>query len=379
MRNPAAVEITGPEPTVFSNAAGVYQDGVLAFDRDPAGLLWAVVGHENLGGMSVWAGPQISSAERLHYSRFSFDTGTAGPAFGGSRYPDGPRARGLLWPCGLYIDPSSGTFHLFVHNETAWGAGETAYTAREVGVEGEPDFRHIGKLTSHDQGRTWDFDGWIITSSLPSWTVHCRPDGLPGGQSGSVVSLGAGDFSVFASPHDDYLYIFYTQIFHRLDEGELIDRIYVARSPKRSCGAPGTWKKYFEQDFVTDGNGGPETQILTTANVPCVTWNTHLGCYLMTSYNRPAWTEGSGTLQFACSDDLVTWTSPVLVCPGRQELSLPYFTQMGADGAVGVTGREFLILAESNGTDVLQFSVCLPQDCEEASGVQADRAAHHRR
>jgi len=350
--------VSGPVSTVFTNSNGVYQDGVVAVAYDSGGALWAIVGHENLGGISVWSGPSLSELVMLYRPEFTFRTGVAGDAYNGSRYPDGPRSRGLLWPCGLLIDPA-GTFHLFVHNETGFGAGETNYNANAGGVEGEPDFRHIGKLTSSDQGRTWDFHGWIITSSFPSWTTRYQPDGLHGGQDGNSVSLGAGDFSIFPNMRDGYLYVFYTQMFYRLSDKSITDTICVARSPLSSQGVPGAWKKLHNGEFIPNGNCGQETPIVTGGNIPYVTYNEHLGRYLMTSYNRRAWVSGRGAVQFSQSDDLVSWSEPELAAPDMPELSLPYFTQVPLDTGLHTTAREFLLLGESNGTDVTLFRLAL--------------------
>lgn len=351
------MEVGTGSATVFTNANGVYQDGVVAHARDGAGILWAIVGHENLGGISVWAGSELATMELRYRPTFRFQTGQAGDAFHGTPYPDGPRSRGLLWPCGLYIDLDN-SFHLFVHNETGWGAGTMNYTALEIGVEGEPDFRHIAKLTSADQGRSWEFDGWIITSAAPSWTDRAQPEeGIGPGQSGEIVCLGAGDLSLFANTRDGFLYLFYTEMLYDLSDRSISDTIHVARAAMESCGCPGSWRKLFEGVFNSEGNGGPSTEVARSGCVPSVSYNTELDTYVMTTYNRDAWVTGKGTLQVSLSEDLRSWSSPQLVAFDRESLSLPYFTQCSLGREPGETGERFALLGESNGTDVVSFPV----------------------
>jgi len=116
---------------------------------------------------------------------------------------------------GQWVDPQDGKFYAYFHNETGWGADETSYNAY-AHKEGEPDFRHIGLMASSDQGRTWDFKGWIITSHRPSWTNRYKPDGVGDGQHSDIVFLGAADHSLFVNSLDGFMYIFYGQIAYDL-------------------------------------------------------------------------------------------------------------------------------------------------------------------
>ena len=340
--------VSPSRPTPFTNANGVYQDGLLCFARDSGGTLWSLLGHMGLGDITLWRGRSVDDLTMLGPVRYNFPLLQAGPAFNGVPYPDGPRSRGQVWPCALWIDPADDTFYCYVHNETGWGGGPTSYNVYGY-HEGEPDFRHIGLMSSSDRGRSWDFRGWIITSDKPCWSTLFQPDGMTGGQPPEGIVLGAGDHSLFVNDADGYLYIFYTEN----------STVYVARAPKSSLGLPGSWQKYYEGAFCEPGNMGRATPLLTNAVIPGVLHNTHLGKYLMTTYHPQLWRSGQGACQIALSDDLVHWSAPRPLDPSRTDLSRPYWTPVSAaeSGSPNVAGRTFRLFYEGNGTDVWQVDV----------------------
>lgn len=353
--------VSTSQPSQFTNANGVWQDGLLGLSRDGHGNLWALVGHTGIGELSVWEGSTVDDLQRKYFVKFSFEIGEAGKAFGGSTYPDGPRARGWIWPSGFWVDPADGKFYAYFHNETGWGAGATGYTAF-ARDEGEPDFRHIGVMESSDQGRTWDFKGWIITSQQPSWTNLYTPDGMGDGQRSNLILLGAGDHSLFVNSQDGYMYIYYGQIAYDLNaKSERGDYVYVARAKTESKGLPGAWKKYFAGSFSEPGNMGKETAILEGGAVPNVAFDTYLHKYLLATYNRLSWYAGKGACQISFSDDLIHWTEPTALALDRKDLSQPYFTMsnMEASGPTNVLGRVFRLFAGNNGTDVEKVSVVI--------------------
>ena len=137
--------ISSVQETNLTNKNGVYQDSLIAYDRDASGRIWAILGHTNLGGISVWSGESLCRLQKKYPAEFLFSLGEAGAAFNASTYPDGPLSRGQIWPCGLWIHPDTNRFYCFIHNETGWGAGTSSYTATGF-AEGEPDFRHIGMM-----------------------------------------------------------------------------------------------------------------------------------------------------------------------------------------------------------------------------------------
>lgn len=347
--------------TPIGAAHGVHPDSVPALCRDGEGALWAIAGHSGYGKIGVYRGETADRLEKLYDADLLFETGAAGAAFGGeaNRYPDGPLPRGEVWATGLWIVPLSATrcpgrFYALVHNETGWGAGSTGYTAFAL-EEGEPDFRHIGMMYSDDQGKTWRFQGWVITAAEPCYTRLFRPDGITeGGQKPGIINLGAGDLSVFYRPDQSMLYCFYSMIRYNMDERRVVvDEVYVARAEVPESGEPGVFLKYHDGCFSSPGNGGAETPVMTGGAEPCAAFHRPTGLFLLTTYNRTYW--GSGpTLQVCYSDDLVSWTSPVRCVQHHSELSMPYYGLANRDKSQPhhFLGEEFDLLVCSNNTDI---------------------------
>lgn len=342
------IAVSKPERTQFTNANGVWQDGQIAQARDSDETLWAILGHTNYGGITRWKGTCMEELTCVGQIRTDFSLGEAGMAFNGTRYPDGPRARGQFWPFGLWIDPVNDDFYLYIHNETGWSAGESAYTA--LGQEsGEPDFRHIGLLKSLDQGATWSFVDWIITANEPCWTENYRPDGMSGGQNGTSFCLGAGDFCMFEHPFDGYMYIYYTLSHKDTVHPELDNhRICVARSPIAARGISGSWKKYYRNGFVEEGNCGKESPVVTGGLLPSVRYSSGMKLFLMTTYEPRAWAAGTCTLQLSVSEDAIHWSEPKILFENRKDLSFPYYTLIPTDEG----GLNYRLYMESNGTDI---------------------------
>jgi hypothetical protein len=341
------IQVSTLERTDYNNGNGVYQDGVLAYAVDRDGLTWGLLGHTNMGGISVWRGDGLENMKKLYKAEFLFQLGEAGHAFYGSCYPDGPFARGGIWPCGLWIDSSDQTFYCFVHNETGWEAGASAYTIFGQ-QEGEPDYRHIGLIKSKDRGRTWDFVDWIITSGCPSFSSFYAPDGITGGQEGNIICLCSGDFSILPNNRDGYLYIFYTQSFYDCINGTVVeDNIYVARSLLSEKGKAGSWFKYYQGAFSEPGNCGRETPIVYEGAVPSVYYDEYHDCYIMSSYHRKAWMKGECTCRLQISNNLTDWREPVFIAKDRPDLSKPYFTLY-----FNQKKKRLQLFMESNGTNV---------------------------
>ena len=346
-------------PTQMKENRNIHQDSVIGLSRDKEGRLWATAGHIAYGHIGVFCGENADTLEELYPAAAGFQWGKAGVAFQGTRYPDGPYARGEFWATGLWIDPETGIFHALIHNETGWSAEDSAYTVFRQET-GEPDFRHIGYITSGDQGRTWQFERWAITSSDPCYTYRYQPDGLTGGQTGDIVNLGAGDLSVFYHEEQRMLYVFYSMLWYDIDGRDVAaDKIYCARAKRNADGKLGEFEKYCDGAFCMAGNCGRETAVMAGGSEPCVAYSETIGRYIMTTYNRRRWYEGKTTLQVSYSDDLVTWSKPELCVEAHEELSLPYLPLCGREKGKPhhTLGDTFDLLASTNNTDVLRFEV----------------------
>lgn len=347
--------ISEVQDTKYTNQAGVHQDGVLAHAWDAHGQVWAVLGHTNLGGISVWKGKSLDDLQKQYMAEYHFQLGKAGEAFCKIPYPDGPKSRGQIWPCGLWISPDTDKFYCFVHNETGWGAGETSYTVFGL-QEGEPDYRHIGLMTSEDYGKHWDFQGWILTSGSPCWS-ELYPAGMDKpGQGADQICLGCGDFSVCEDTLHEYLYLFYTQ--HTISPEhptEVQDQIFLARCPLSELDHTENWEKYNGSAFEEAGNCGKDTVIVSDGAVPCVCWSETLERYIMTTYHRESWKKGTCTCQLSFSKDLRTWSRPERISLERPDLSNPYFTIVQDEKTL----NSFTIYMESNGTDIKRFTITI--------------------
>ena len=164
--------------TQFKRADGIRQDGTMAMYRDVDGKLWAMSGHSHLGHIAMFSGKSVDTLEQLYPISTNFCVGHADFAFDGIRYPDGAKARGSIWPFGLYICPGTHRFFCFFHNETGWNGKGTAYDA--LGKCETPhydsDFRHVGLMHSDDEGKNWIFDRWVLTANDPCFTELYNPN-----------------------------------------------------------------------------------------------------------------------------------------------------------------------------------------------------------
>lgn len=64
--------ISSVQETNLTNKNGVYQDSLIAYDRDASGRIWAILGHTNLGGISVWSGESLCRLQRSIRQNFCF-------------------------------------------------------------------------------------------------------------------------------------------------------------------------------------------------------------------------------------------------------------------------------------------------------------------
>ncbi len=69
--------ISSVQETNLTNKNGVYQDSLIAYDRDASGRIWAILGHTNLGGISVWSGESLCRLQKKYPAEFLFSLGCA--------------------------------------------------------------------------------------------------------------------------------------------------------------------------------------------------------------------------------------------------------------------------------------------------------------
>lgn len=357
------------EKVLFYKKDGIAQDGTTPMYRDKDGTLWAITGHSHSGHIGMFRGTCVEDLKELYQIQLNFAVGHADFAFNGIRYPDGVKARGSVWPFGLYICPNTHRFFAFFHNESGWAGRGTAYDA--FGLCKTPkydsDFRHIGMMHSDDEGLTWTFDRWVLSGDNICFTEKYNPENdLAIGQKGDVISLGSGDFTFYVDEKEGFFYIFYNVIHVDLNLGVFADcHLYVARSRLRGDGTFGDFVKYYNGAFCEAGNFGRETPIVENAWHARVAYMEELGKYVL-SYS-PVNNDNpkkfiSDVMAVRTGDNLISWSEPILVERdgkpwGNHYVAVCDSTKEGQPFIV--KGNEFCILSNHNATDVLYSAVKL--------------------
>lgn len=367
------------QDTPFMHKNNVYQDGTTPMYRDANGRLWAMSGHSHMGHIAMFAGTCLDDMEYMWEACMNFQIANADVAFDGIRYPEGVRARGSIWPFGLYICPNTHRFFCWFHNETGWNGQGTGYDA--YGPCDKPktdtDFRHIGLMHSDDEGKTWTFDRWVLSAEEVCFTSLYAPDvkNLIG-QQGNLVRFGAGDFSMYIEPDGDFIYLLYNIVTIDITKDTYPEAwqrcdAYIARTRKRTDGAMGDFVKYYEGAFCEAGNMGRESPILANAWHPRVVYSVPEQMYIMTS--KPVLTcmkdakfageDGRGrVMQISTSKDLIHWSEPEIFYKDGKPWGNHYNAFIPDDKVNQpniLAANEFSLLNNHNGTNVIRYPVKL--------------------
>ena len=353
----------------FLNKVNVFQDGTVPFCRDKDGKLWAISGHSHMGEIAMFCGNDICDMQKVYPISLNFCVGNADYAFSGIRYPEGVRARGSIWPFGLYICPVTDRFFCFFHNETGWNGKGTAYDA--LGLCGavpryDSDFRHVGLMHSDDKGATWTFDRWVLTAENVCFTDRYNPENnLVKGQSGNVISLGSGDFSCFIDEKSDYIYLIYNIIKVDIEQGKWkACDAYIARTRKRTDGVMGDFVKYYNGSFCEAGNLGKETAIFKNAWHARIAYFEDITKYVVSSspINFDVKNKGyvADYMELRTSENLTEFSAPIEVIKDGNRFGNHYqaiISYKGNKNPYVVNGDKFTVLTCHNGTDVAAYDV----------------------
>lgn len=351
--------------TPFLNRMGIYQDGTVPFCRDGNGKLWAIAGHSNMGHIGMFEGNTLDDMKERYPIELNFSVGHADYAFDKIPYPEGVKARGSIWPFGLYICPETGRFFVFFHNETGWNGRGTAYDS--LGPCETPhfdsDFRHVGLMHSDDEGKTWTFDRWVLSSEDVCFTQVYSPEGgRAAGQKKGVIGLGSGDFSLFDG--GEFLYLVYNVVHVDMCSGKWVDcNAYLARSRKRFDGIMGDFVKFYNGSFCEAGNFGKGSPIVHNAWHARIARSEEIGAYLMTSSPiDPALPQiVSDYLEIRTSQDLLEWSDPLAPEKDGKKFGSHYHAPLSyhGQGDPQTLGKEFTLLVGHNGTDVTAYDIKL--------------------
>lgn len=367
------LEIGEPTLTGMQKYFDIYQDGTTPMYRDVDGKLWAMSGHSHCGHVGMFCGTCVADLKEVYPIKQNFCTGHADFAFDGVRYPEGVKARGSIWPFGLYICPNTHRFYCFFHNELGWRCHGTEYDAWGPLLNLAPpkydsDFRHIGMMHSDDEGKTWTFDRWVLSGDNVCFTEKYNPDPQNVniiGQKEGVIALGSGDFSFYVDHKEGYFYIFYNVVRVDMIKGgwDGCD-VYVARSRLREDGAFGDFVKYYNGAFCEAGNLGRETAIVKNSWHARAVYSEPLGCYVMSSVNVTPHSEKvvDDVMSIRISKDLVHWSEPISVMKDGKAWGNHYVAICNKDDKTPpyiLNSNEFSILTNHNGTDVQNYPVRL--------------------
>ena len=160
--------------------------------------------------------------------------------------------------------------------------------------------RQIHLATSMDKGKTWHYEGAIVTRDDPR-KLRTGPD-----FSGVSWDGGDGDFYTYVDERGGYVYLYTNHYMWAKPDSQApaLVRHHVARCAIADKMAPGKWKKFYNGSWSEPGLGGKSTWV----NGYCVMYNAYLKKYISFNYGN--------SLSF-CSDlSLQDWT-PNFRIPGR--------------------------------------------------------------
>ena len=360
------IELGEQKSTVITRESGVFQDGTLPMYRDVDGTLWAISGHSHMGRIAMFKGTKVDDLQEVWPIATNFCVGHADYAFSGIRYPEGVKARGSVWPFGLYICPKTHRFFAFFHNESGWNGKGTAYDAYGLCTTPhvDSDFRHIGLMHSDDEGKNWTFDRWVLTANEVCFTDEYTPDGGANvkGQDVGKISLGSGDLTLFVDPYGEYMYIVYDIIRFDMNKQEWIScDAYIARTRKRNDGVMGDFVKYYNGSFCEAGNLGKETPIARNAWHAKLSYFKKYGVYMLDYTDVKSLPNKlvDDIVSVRMSKDMLSFSEPLALYRNGQRFGDHYSQFVGIDEKlpVGVIdGDEFAVLTNTNASDMLYTS-----------------------
>jgi hypothetical protein len=180
----------------------------------------------NLGTTARYKGPDVDHLTRV-------EDGT---------YPDGMTACWFLG--GMWYDEADRKLYAPMHVE-------------QDGIRRDyPGCRKIALATSTDKGRSWKYEGDIITSE----TYYYSPDFSK--FSGSSYGSGVADFGLYVDTRGGYIYVFPDEGWtSRATEGAMRWNSRAARCAISDKMAPGKWKYFYNGTWDEPALGGKSSTV----------------------------------------------------------------------------------------------------------------------
>jgi hypothetical protein len=222
----------------------------------------------NLGTVARYKGPDIDHMTRV-------EDGT---------YPDGMTACWFLG--GMWYDESEQKLYAPMHVEQD-GIRRTF-----------PGSRKIALGTSTDQGKTWHYEGDIITSE----NYYYARDFFK--FSGSGYGIGVADFGFYVDKRGGYFYIFPDDAWTSRTANALRWNSRAARCPITDKMAPGKWKYFYNGAWDEPALGGKSSTV-APSHLWGVTYSTLLNryiCMFLANQDPPTHDNIDGVFIGSCTD-----------------------------------------------------------------------------
>ncbi|OJV41379.1 MAG: hypothetical protein BGO25_16800 [Acidobacteriales bacterium 59-55] len=222
----------------------------------------------NLGTVARFKGPDIDHMTRV-------EDGT---------YPDGMTACWFLG--GMWYDESEQKLYAPMHVEQD-GIRRTF-----------PGSRKIALGTSTDQGKTWHYEGDIITSE----NYYYAPDFFK--FSGSGYGIGVADFGFYVDKRDGYFYVFPDDAWTSRESNIRRWNSRAARCSITDKMAPGKWKYFYNGTWDEPALGGKSSTV-APSHLWGITYSTPLNryiCMFLANQDPPTHDNIDGIFIGSCTD-----------------------------------------------------------------------------
>ena len=233
-----------PRPECLNFAHQVSPDNCQVFVR-MEGELWAFRSQWviNLGTTARYKGPNVDSMERV-------EDGT---------YPDGMTSCWFLG--GMWYDDAERKLYAPMHIEH--DGPRRAY----------PFSRKIALATSEDKGRTWKYEGDIVTSE----TYYYPHDFFK--FSGSSYGTGVADFGFYVDQQGGYFYLFADEGWASWATRGMRWNTRAVRCSIKDKMAPGKWKNFHAGGWEEPALGG-KSSVVAPGHLWGTLYSTSLGLYI---------------------------------------------------------------------------------------------------